>query len=233
MKEKVFLEELTTRYPELKVCIPGITEAFELMKQTYEAGNKVLVAGNGGSCADADHIVGELMKGFCLRRQIPAAFAEQMKIIDAEAGNYLEDKLQGALPTIALHTQSALSTAYLNDVDGKSIFAQTLYGYGMKGDCFLAISTSGNSRNVLYAAVVAKAKGMKVIGLTGRDGGKLKAVSDASIIVPEEETFKIQELHLPIYHCICLMLENYFFGGHTLERGNYEQSNVNRTGISL
>lgn len=212
MKKDVFLEELEARYPKLQRCHGDIAEAFEAMKGAYESGKKVLVAGNGGSCADADHIVGELMKGFCLKRQIPTTFAERMKAVDTEAGSYLADKLQGALPTIALHTQSALSTAYLNDVDGEAVLAQALYGYGMEGDCFLAISTSGNSQNVFYAAVTAKAKGMKVIGLTGRDGGRLKAVSDVCIVVPEEETFKIQELHLPIYHCICLMLEEYFFG---------------------
>lgn len=217
MRQNRYLEELKTRYPRLKVCAADIAEAYEVMQKTYETGGKVLVAGNGGSCADADHIVGELMKGFCLKREISNEFAEKMKAIDAEIGTYLEDKLQGALPTIALHTQSALSTAYLNDVDGKSVLAQNLYGYGTESDCFLAISTSGNSANVLYAAVVAKAKGMKVIGLTGRDGGKLKAISNVCIVVPEEETFKIQELHLPIYHCICLMLEDYFFGKHTEE----------------
>lgn len=217
MSQNVFLKELIERYPKLDTCSDDIVAAFECMKQAYKTGKKVLVAGNGGSCADADHIVGELMKGFCLKRQIPSEFAEQMKAIDSEMGSYLEKKLQGALPTIALHTQAALSTAYLNDVDGKSVLAQTLYGYGVEGDCFLAISTSGNSQNVLYAAVVAKAKGMKVIGLAGKDGGKLKSLSDVCIVVPEEETFKIQELHLPIYHCICLMLEDYFFGEHTKE----------------
>ena len=212
MTEKVYLKELEERYPELKVCDSDISGAFEMMKQAYAAGKKLLIAGNGGSCADSEHIVGELMKGFCLKRPIPSEFAERMKAIDTEMGSYLENNLQGALPAIALHAQSALFTAYLNDVDGKSVLAQSLYGYGVKGDCFLAISTSGNSQNILYAAVVAKAKGMKVIGLTGRDGGKLKGISDVCIVVPEQETFKIQELHLPSYHCICLMLEDYFFG---------------------
>lgn len=212
MRQSIYVEELITRYPRLAVCRADVEKAFELMKDAYETGKKVLVAGNGGSCADAEHIVGELMKGFCLKRQIPEEFAARMKAIDLQMGEYLRDKLQGALPTMALHTQDALSTAYLNDVDGKSVLAQTLYGYGMEGDCFLAVSTSGNSENILYAALVAKAKGMKIIGLTGRDGGRLKAFSDVCIVVPEMETFKIQELHLPVYHCICLMLENYFFG---------------------
>lgn len=212
MKQGDSIEELTIRYPKLQACSASIMEAYEVLEQVYASGRKVLVAGNGGSCADADHIVGELMKGFCLKRQIPATFVKKMKEIHSEVGEYLGDKLQGALPTMALHTQAALSTAYLNDVDGKSVLAQTLYGYGMEGDCFLAISTSGNSQNLIYAAVVARAKGMKVIALTGRDGGKLKGIADVSIVVPEEETFKIQELHLPIYHCLCLMLEEHFFG---------------------
>lgn len=212
MKPDNYLKEMIIRYPELQACTGSVMRAYEILEQVYASGRKVLVAGNGGSCADADHIVGELMKGFCSRRRIPAAFVEKMIKIHPEAGEYLGDKLQGALPTMALHTQAALSTAYLNDVDGRCILAQTLFGYGIAGDCFLAISTSGNSQNIIYAAVVAKAKGMEVIALTGRDGGKLKEIADVSIVVPEEETYKIQELHLPIYHCLCLMLEEFFFG---------------------
>lgn len=215
MNAEGYIEDLLHRYPGLRTCKEDIVEAYMLMRRSYEVGGKLLVAGNGGSCADADHIVGELMKGFCLKRQIPASFVEKMKAVDGEAGAYLEDRLQGALPALALHTQQALATAYSNDVDEESMLAQALYGYGMEGDCFLAISTSGNSENVLYAAVVAKAKGMKVIGLTGRDGGKLKKIADVAVIVPEQETFQIQELHLPIYHCLCLMLEEYFFEGHS------------------
>lgn len=212
MKSEAYLEDLMVRYPQLQVCHADILETYELMRQTYEAGGKLLVAGNGGSCADADHIVGELMKEFCHKRQISSSFIEKMKAVDEESGAYLGKYLQGVLPALALHTQQALATAYLNDVDGESMLAQALYGYGMKGDSFLAISTSGNSENVMYAVVVAKAKGMKVIGLTGRDGGRLRELADVSIIVPEQETFRIQELHLPIYHCLCLMLEEYFFG---------------------
>lgn len=211
MNAEGYIEDLLRRYPRLQSCKADIQDAYMLMRRAYESGGKLLVAGNGGSCADADHIVGELMKGFCLKRQIPPSFVEKMKAVDREAGVYLEDRLQGALPALALHTQQAFATAHLNDVDGVSMLAQALYGYGMEGDCFLAISTSGNSENVLYAAVVAKAKGMKVIGLTGRDGGKLKEITDVAVIVPEQETFQIQELHLPIYHCLCMMLERYFF----------------------
>lgn len=212
MNPQNYLEELVIRYPQLKVCSTDILEAYELMRQTYKEGGKLLLAGNGGSCADADHIVGELMKGFCLKRSVSASFVERMKSVDLEAGSYLGKQLQGALPALALHTQQALATAYMNDVDGESVLAQALYGYGTESDCFLAISTSGNSRNVLYAVVVAKAKGMKVIGLTGREGGRLKELADVSIVVPENVTFQIQELHLPVYHCLCLMLEEHFFG---------------------
>lgn len=212
MEKSAYLEELVVRYPNLQACRTDIAEAYEIMRQAYKAGKKVLVAGNGGSSADADHIVGELMKGFCLKRPVPDDFVERMRQIDPEAGAYLGERLQEALPAIALHTQSALTTAYANDVDDKSAFAQVLSGYGAKDDCFLALSTSGNSQNIIYAAVAAKAKGMKVIGLSGRDGGRLKGLSDVCIVVPEEETFKIQELHLPVYHCLCLMLEDFFFG---------------------
>lgn len=206
------LEELLERYPQLQVCRGDILAAYETIRNTFKMGGKLLLAGNGGSCADADHIVGELMKGFCLRRQLPDALVEKMIEIDREAGEYLGKRLQGALPALALHTQQALSTAWLNDVDGKSAMAQTLYGYGRAGDCFLAISTSGSSQNIIYAAVVAKAIEMKVVVLTGKDGGGLKEIADVPIVVPEKETFKIQELHLPIYHCLCLMLEEEFFG---------------------
>lgn len=212
MNPRTYLDELITRYPMLQSCSKDIMDAYEIMRQSFEAGGKLLLAGNGGSCADAEHIVGELMKGFCLQRRIPSTFVDKMKEINEEAGAYLGSRLQGTLPALALHTQQALSTAYLNDVDGESLLAQALYGYGVVEDCLLAISTSGNSTNVLYAAVVAKAKGMKVIGLTGKDGGKLKEIADVSIVVPEKETFKIQELHLPIYHGLCLMLEQGFFG---------------------
>lgn len=212
MSSKAYLEDLMLRYPQLQVCHADILETYELIRQTYEAGGKLLVAGNGGSCADADHIVGELMKGFCLKRQLPSSFVEKMKAVGGETGSYLGECLQGALPALALQTQQALATAYLNDVGGESMLAQALYGYGAERDCFLAITTSGNSQNLIYAAVTARAKGMKVIELTGRDGGRLKSFADVSIIVPEHETFRIQELHLPVYHCLCLMLEEYFFG---------------------
>ncbi len=171
----------------------------------------MLIAGNGGSASDADHIVGELMKGFLLPRKVDDDFANKLKAVDEAKGAELAMKLQGALPTIALSNHNSLNTAFINDVDGSMCFAQQVNGYGNPGDVFLAISTSGNSKNILYAAVTAKAKGMKVIGLTGKCGGKLSGLADSVIAVDETETYKIQELHLPIYHCLCFMLENYFF----------------------
>ena len=206
-----FITELIERYPKLAVVESEIKESYQILKESYQNGGKLLIAGNGGSCSDAEHIVGELMKGFCLSRKVSDEFADKLKSIDAELGDTLTMKLQGALPAIALDNHNALNTAYLNDVDGLLCYAQQVYGYGKTGDVFLGISTSGNSKNILSAAVVAKAKGMKVIGLTGEGGGKLATFSDVVIKAPEKETYKIQELHLPIYHCLCLMLEKYFF----------------------
>lgn len=204
-------ELLLQRYPVLASVKEDIYKAYQILEECYQQGGKLLVAGNGGSCADSEHIVGELMKGFCKKRPVSESFARELKEIDAERGSVLADKLQGALPAIALTSHPALSTAYLNDVDGELIYAQQVYGYGEFGDVLLGISTSGNARNVQYAVVTAKAKGMKVIGLTGKDGGELKRTADVAIVVPEKETYQIQELHLPIYHTLCLMLEERFF----------------------
>lgn len=206
-----YLEELIRRYPVLEPVKEQIAQAYELIKECYETGHKLLVAGNGGSGADSEHIVGELMKGFKKERRLPKDMALRLAEADREAGTELAGKLQGALPAIALTGHPGLSTAFLNDVDGKMIYAQQVYGYGVEGDVLLAISTSGNSENIHYACVTARAKGIKIVGLTGRDGGKLKRDADAAIVVPETETFKIQELHLPVYHALCLMLEEHFF----------------------
>lgn len=208
---EMYLEELMNRYPCLSICREDIWNAYQVLKNTYDRHGKLLIAGNGGSAADSEHIVGELMKGFVKPRKLEKEVVDSLKAIDSEMGDTLGGKLQGALPAIALVGHTALSTAYLNDMDPLLGFAQQLYGYGQEGDTFLAISTSGNSKNILYASVVAKAKGIKVIGLTGKDGGKLKGLSDVCIVVPEQETFKIQELHLPIYHVLCLMLEEEYF----------------------
>lgn len=210
------LETLIKRYPALLVCEEEIEKAYEILEECFAAGHKLLIAGNGGSCADGEHIAGELMKGFKLQRKCTEEFAKKLKSIDAERGAELAEKLQGGLPTIALDNHQALNTAYVNDVEngGLLTYAQQVYGYGKAGDVLLGISTSGNSKNVAYAAVVARAKGMKVIGLTGAKGGNLASVADVTIKVPETETYMIQELHLPVYHCLCLMLEERFFGGN-------------------
>lgn len=186
-------------------------QAYEILRDCFLAGHKLLVAGNGGSAADSEHIVGELMKGFVKPRHVPKDMARRLEEIDSHAGRELAEKLQGGLPAIALTGHPGLSTAFLNDVDGLMVYAQQVYGYGQEGDVFLGISTSGNAANIHYALVAAKAKGMKVIGLTGKDGGLLGKNADVAIIVPEQETYKIQELHLPVYHALCLMLEECFF----------------------
>lgn len=206
------IDLLISRYPKLEECRQQIMEAYMILEECFDSEGKLLIAGNGGSAADAEHIAGELMKSFKLPRPVPLEFANRMQAIDAERGKILAKNLERGLPAIPLVAHEALSTAYLNDVDGFGVFAQQLYGFGRSGDVFLAISTSGNSKNVLNAAIVAKALEMKVIGLTGNDGGELAKVADAVIKVPEMETYQIQELHLPVYHCLCLMLEERFFG---------------------
>lgn len=205
------IKELISRYPILLKCEKDIRLASKVLKESYVAGGKLLACGNGGSCADSDHICGELLKSFVKKRPVEDDFLDSLKKIDKDTGVYLRDKLQGALPAISLANQSALMTASLNDVDGNVMFAQQVMGFGKKDDVFLGISTSGNSKDVIYAAVVAKAKGLKTIGLLGKDGGKLKELCDISIIVPENETYKIQELHLPIYHALCLDIEEHFW----------------------
>ncbi len=211
MEPREHLKLLISRYPVLELVGEDIYQAYCLMEKCYEQGGKLLIGGNGGSCADSEHIVGELMKGFCKRRPVPGEFAGKLLAADPERGAELVAKLQQGLPAIALTGHNALSTAYLNDVDGLLAMAQQLYGYGRKGDVFLGISTSGNSANILYAAAAARAMDIPVIALTGKDGGKLAKMADAAIVVPEQETYRIQELHLPVYHTLCLMLEDHFF----------------------
>lgn len=206
------LEILVNRYPELSAVKKEISEAYQILENCYVKEGKLLAAGNGGSAADAEHIVGELMKGFKLPRKPEAGFADKLVKENEELGTVLAESLQGALPAIALDGHPALSTAYMNDCEPLLCFAQQVNGYGKSGDVFLGISTSGNSKNVLYAATTAHAKGMKVIGLTGAKSSKLEQMSDVCIKVPQTETYMIQELHLPVYHCLCLMLEERFFG---------------------
>lgn len=210
-KLKEHVELLIARYPMLEGCEDSIIRAYFLLEESYSKGNKLLVAGNGGSAADSEHIVGELMKGFKLPRKLDAEISQRLIDESEELGKTLVENLQGALPAIALDGHPALSTAYMNDCEPLLCFAQQVNGYGVEGDVFLGISTSGNSKNILYAAVTAHAKGMKVIGLTGAKDSKLETLSDVCIKAPQTETYMIQELHLPIYHCLCLMLEDRFF----------------------
>ena len=200
---------LLERYPFLDGVKQDIEDAYYIMENCYENGGKLLIAGNGGSAADAQHIVGELMKGFKYRR--PVSDELRSSLLKFENGEQLANTLQCGLPAIALTDHQALSTAFVNDADPYMVYAQQVCGYGNPNDVFLGISTSGNARNVMLAAITAKAKGMKVIGLTGKDGGKLARFADEAVIVPENETYMIQEAHLPIYHCWCLMLEQRFF----------------------
>lgn len=203
---------LIERYTCLSTCKDDIISAYNIMEEAYLSGRKLLVAGNGGSASDSEHIVGELMKEFKLKRKIYSAQSDRLKMIDEEMGKVLAEHLQGSLPAISLVGEPSLTTAFMNDSVPVLVFAQQVNGLGVSGDVFLGISTSGNSQNVLYAAVTAKSKGMKIIGLTGARENKLMRYADVCIRVPETETYKIQELHLPVYHCLCLMLEDRFFG---------------------
>ena len=203
---------LISRYPILNEIRHSIIDAYLCMEECYERDGKLLIAGNGGSAADSEHIAGELMKRFRTTRPVNNSFADKLIEIDPIRGKKLAKNLECSLMAIPLVAHEALTTAYINDVDGLGVFAQQLFGYGRFGDVFLGISTSGNSENILSAAVVAKALGIKVIGLTGSKGGKLASLSDVCVRVPFDETYLIQEMHLPIYHCWCLMLEERFFG---------------------
>lgn len=207
----MIINELVNRYPVLESVRDDIEKVYKVLVECYENGGKLLVVGNGGSAADSEHIVGELMKGFVKKRPVSEEMREALLRMDPERGAALADNLQGGLPAIALTAHTALNTAFANDKDPVMIYAQQVNGYGKAGDVFLGISTSGNAENVMYAAVTAKAKGLKVLALTGKDGGKLAKIADVSIIVPSKETYQIQELHLPVYHALCLMLEEHFY----------------------
>lgn len=195
------MKDLLARHPQLKTCAKDIENALALMIDAYKNGGKILVCGNGGSSADADHIVGELMKGFLKDR----------KVTDERMPQELREKLQGALPAISLSANTSLMTATINDNDADMIFAQQVYGYAKEKDLLIAISTSGTSKNVVNAVKVAKALGTKTLALTGETGGMLKEMADVTICVPSTETYKIQEYHLPIYHYLCARVEEEFF----------------------
>jgi phosphoheptose isomerase len=202
-------EDLLNRYPILQVCLRDIEAAFTLLCDTFESGRKLMVCGNGGSASDAEHIVGELMKGFLLPRPLPGAARQRLHEI---AGEDIGACLQGALPAVSLTGHPALSTAVANDIRADLVFAQQVYGLGQAGDALLGISTSGNSSNVVHAFHVAKLVGVSTIAMTGRSGGILATQAQVSICVPADTTPEIQELHLPIYHALCIALESLFFG---------------------
>lgn len=206
------VDVLIERYPELTDQKENVIEAYKILEESYVNGGKLLVAGNGGSAADSEHIVGELMKGFENVRKLSREYQDKLAKVDKEMGQVLSENLQGGLPAIALDGHLALSTAYMNDCEPLLCFAQQVNGFGNDKDVFMGISTSGNSKNILYAATVAKAKGMKVVGLTGANDSKLSDMADATIRSSQTRTYMVQEHHLPIYHCLCLMLEDRFFG---------------------
>lgn len=207
----MYLDSLILRYPKLELCKNEIEAAFNLLCTTYKNQGKVLTCGNGGSASDAEHIVGELMKSFKCERDIGGIREKLFDYLPKAEANYISENLEGALAAISLQNETALYTAYSNDVSSEMIYAQQVFGLGKKGDSLIAISTSGNSRNILRAVQLARTMGLYTIGMTGNSGGNLKKYCDVCICVPEVETYLVQELHLPVYHTICLMLEQYFF----------------------
>lgn len=207
---KVIFDELFCRYPALSSIKEKIGEAFETLRRSYENGGKLLICGNGGSCADAEHIAGELDKSFKMKRAVGADLKERLNAY-GERGRLLSECLEGTLPAIALTSHPALSSAYANDRIPAAGFAQQVVAFGKAGDALIAITTSGNSENCLLAAIAAKASGLSVVALTGKGMGKIAEYADITINVPETETFKVQEYHLPVYHALCAMLEAEFF----------------------
>ncbi|MGD1821215.1 MAG: D-sedoheptulose-7-phosphate isomerase [Pleomorphochaeta sp.] len=203
-----YINDLVDRYPKLKICEENIFQTFLLLKEAALNNKKILVCGNGGSSADSDHIVGELMKSFVKKRKINSDLQSKIEELSPENATLLNTKLEDTISAINLSQHSALNTAFSNDVDASLIFAQQIIGYGKENDILICISSSGSSKNVVMASIVAKAKGLKVIALTGSKEGDIDKYCDVIIKVPENETYKVQELHLPIYHSLCLMLED-------------------------
>lgn len=208
---KKILDELLERYPELEYLREDISKAFSLICNAFESGGKLLVCGNGGSAADADHIVGELMKGFLLKRPLPVNEKEKLRAAGDATG--IGDHLQIGLPAINLCAQSGLMTAFINDCNADDVFAQQVYAYARNSlDILLGLSTSGNSRNVVNAVITARAIGIPSVAITGKKESKLSSLATVCLRLPSDETFKVQEYTLPVYHCLCAMVEQYFFG---------------------
>ncbi len=202
---------LLEKYPDLAVLRQDMADAFSVWSASYQQGGKTLVCGNGGSASDSEHIVGELMKGFRKRRPVDPEFAATLQTVAGSEGEYAAAHLQGVLPAISLVSQTSLLTAFINDVGPDLMFAQQVYGYGKPGDVLVALSTSGQAPNIVYALQTAAAVGMKTIGLTGRDGGRMKELCDVCLIAPWQETADIQERHIAMYHTLCALLEDTFF----------------------
>ena len=212
MKEttRQILTDMVGRYPVLAACENDVMVAYETLQACFANGHRLYLCGNGGSASDCEHIAGELLKSFKKCRPLSAELMEGLKK-QGDRGQVLIENLQGGLPTVSLCGHTAFSTAFQNDCDPMFVFAQQVGAWGQEGDVLLTLSTSGNSRNCIYAATVAKAKKMSVVALLGGNGGELKGMADAAVVAPEKETYKVQELHLPIYHCLCAMLEEEFF----------------------
>ena len=211
------VNELIERYPQLKMCREDLNNAVKTLCESFHGGHKLLICGNGGSAADSQHIVGELMKGFLLPRSIvdfDYELYKQLLTNYPDEVDYFTKNLQCALPAISLVGETALMTAFANDQSSELIFAQQVLGLGNAGDVLLAITTSGNSINVLHAVKIAKLKGLKTIALTGRNGGKIKSLADISICAPADSAYTIQEFHLPIYHMLCIAAESEFFSNN-------------------
>ena len=209
---QVYLDNLIIRHPELKDIYSDIMEAYYTLEDCFENNGKLLIAGNGGSASDSEHFSGELLKSFKMPRPLDCVLKNKLQSASSEYGMDIASKLEKGLPAISLTSNVAFSTAFSNDVDASYVFAQQVLTYGQKQDVFLGISTSGNSRNVVMATITAKAQGLRTIALTGNGGGELEKYADVIIAVPEKETYLVQELHIAVYHCLCMMLEKHFFG---------------------
>ena len=207
------VDTLYDRFPDLKILKEDVESAFITLKRVFSDGGTLFVCGNGGSAADAEHVVGELMKGFLLPRRVYSSMSETLSGMYGDAGCEIAANLQEGLPAVSLTAHPALSTAFANDMAPELIFAQQLYALAKRGDALLAFSTSGNSENIIKTLMIAKAIGVSTIAMTGRGGGECAKLADITIRVPEDETYKVQESHLPIYHALCAMLEEEFYGG--------------------